>query len=97
MEINPGSLETLNRYIQVTVALTALTFYVVVTLQMHTSFHEKDARLPRRAAWPILLPWSGVQRMWKGAKRMRRERMTRAILMERKKGFHDPEEKPESV
>ncbi|OAX32053.1 hypothetical protein K503DRAFT_852217 [Rhizopogon vinicolor AM-OR11-026] len=44
-EINPGSLETTVRYMQITIALTAFTFYVVVTLQTHTSFHERGATL----------------------------------------------------
>jgi hypothetical protein len=57
-EINPGSLETLVRYIWVTIVLTLLTVYVVVTLQTHTSFHEPGAKLQKRAAWPILLIWN---------------------------------------
>ncbi|OAX31584.1 hypothetical protein K503DRAFT_805956 [Rhizopogon vinicolor AM-OR11-026] len=55
-EINPDSLETLVRYVQITIALTAVTFYVVVTLQTHTSFHERGATLYKRAVWPIILP-----------------------------------------
>jgi hypothetical protein len=54
-EINPGSLETLVRYIWVTIVLTLITVYVVITLQAHTSFHEPGAGLQKRAAWPILL------------------------------------------
>jgi hypothetical protein len=65
-EINPGSLETLVRYIWVTIVLTLITVYVVVTLQAHTSFHEPGAGLQGRAAWPILLIWkilpAGLQR-----------------------------------
>ncbi|KAJ8586915.1 hypothetical protein M405DRAFT_883015 [Rhizopogon salebrosus TDB-379] len=56
-EINPGSLETLVRYVWVTIVLTLITVYVVVTLQAHTSFHEPGAGLQRRAAWPILFIW----------------------------------------
>ena len=48
MEINPGTLWTLGRYVEVTIAATALAFYIVVILQ--TSFHEKGAKLQRRAA-----------------------------------------------
>ncbi|OJA16735.1 hypothetical protein AZE42_07557 [Rhizopogon vesiculosus] len=62
-EINPGSLETLVRYIQITIALTALTFYVVVTLQTHTSFHERGAPLHKRAAWPVILPQKILRKM----------------------------------
>jgi len=86
MEINPGSLETVDRYVEVTIALTVLTFYIVVTLQTHTSFHEKGATLRRRAAWPILLLRSGVKGIWRAAERF-----------ERMKRFPGSEAKPESV
>jgi len=65
VEINSGSLETLNHYVETTIALTVFTIYIVVTLQTHTSFHEKGATLQRRAAWPILLLWRAVERMKK--------------------------------
>ena len=77
MEINTGSLETLNHYVEATIALTAFTFYVVVALQTHTAFHERAAKWQRRAAWPILLPWRAVP------KRMR-EFLERSV--ERMKG-----------
>ncbi|OJA11295.1 hypothetical protein AZE42_06522 [Rhizopogon vesiculosus] len=62
-EINPGTLGTTVRYTQITIALTALTFYVVVTLQTHTSFHDRGATMCKRAAWPILLPWKILRNM----------------------------------
>ena len=61
MEMKPRVLETINRYVEVTVALTVFTFYIVVTLQTHTSLHEKGAKLQSRAAWPILLLWRAVK------------------------------------
>jgi len=61
MEMRPGMLWTINRYVEVTIALTVFTFYIVVTLQTHTAFHEKGAKLQRRAAWPILLLWRAVK------------------------------------
>ncbi|OAX34434.1 hypothetical protein K503DRAFT_774540 [Rhizopogon vinicolor AM-OR11-026] len=51
-EINDGSLETLAHYAETTISLTLLTVYIVVTLQPHTSFHEENAPLGQRMAWP---------------------------------------------
>jgi len=62
-EINPGTLWTLGHYVEVTIAVTVLAFYIVVTLQ--TSFHEKGATLQRRATWPILLLRRTVEQMKK--------------------------------
>ncbi|KAJ8580013.1 hypothetical protein M405DRAFT_855074 [Rhizopogon salebrosus TDB-379] len=56
-EINPGTLWTLVRYIEITIGLTLFTVYVVVTLQTHTFFHKPGARFWERAIWPILLIW----------------------------------------
>ncbi|OJA16734.1 hypothetical protein AZE42_07555 [Rhizopogon vesiculosus] len=66
-EISPGTLGTIGLYAQITIALTAFTFYVVVMLQTHTSFHERGAPLRKRAAWPILLPWKILRNMEKVA------------------------------
>jgi len=54
VEINPGSLETLAHYVEATISLTLLTFYIVIALQKHTSFHEANAKFHQRAAWPYL-------------------------------------------
>jgi len=54
VEINPGSLETLAHYVEATISLTLLTFYVVITLQRRSSFHEENAKFHQRAAWPYL-------------------------------------------
>ncbi|KAG0699512.1 hypothetical protein DFH29DRAFT_1001932 [Suillus ampliporus] len=53
-EIVPGTRETLDHYVETTISLTLLTIYVVVTLQKHSSFHEKHSTFLQRAAWPIL-------------------------------------------
>ncbi|OJA15002.1 hypothetical protein AZE42_07800 [Rhizopogon vesiculosus] len=67
-EINPGTLGTIVLYAEVTIALTAFIFYVVVTLQTHTSFHKHGASLWKRAVWPIILPG----RLWGKLKVIRR-------------------------
>jgi hypothetical protein len=54
VEIKPGSLETLAHYVEATISLTLFTFYIVITLQKHTSFHEENAKFYQRAAWPYL-------------------------------------------
>jgi len=56
-EINPGSLETLPRYVETTIALTLLTVYVVITLQPHSSIHKENSTLRERSVWPIVLIW----------------------------------------
>jgi len=76
VEINTGSLETLSHYVETTIPLTAFIFYIVVTVQRHTAFHEKGAKWQRRAAWPILLLWVAVKKtktfLWRAVERMER-------------------------
>ncbi|KAG2739118.1 hypothetical protein P692DRAFT_20756521, partial [Suillus brevipes Sb2] len=62
-EFNQGALETLAHYIEVTISLTLLTIYVVVTLQPHNSFHDRNAPFLRRAAWPALLLWKMMYKL----------------------------------
>lgn len=57
VEFNSGSLQTLGRYVEVTVSLTLFTIYTVVTLQTYSSFHDHNAPFLRRAVWPILTLW----------------------------------------
>jgi len=70
VEINPGSLQTLAHYVEATISLTLLTFYLVITLQKRTSIHRPNATFYERAAWPYLFlrrwilqertgPWQG--------------------------------------
>jgi hypothetical protein len=61
-EFNSGSLQSLARYIEVTISLTLLTIYIVVTLQTHSSFHDKNAPFLRRAVWPALTCWKMMYR-----------------------------------
>ncbi|OJA16737.1 hypothetical protein AZE42_07559 [Rhizopogon vesiculosus] len=60
-EINPGSLGTVAHYVEVTISLTMLTAYIVITLQTHSSVHEVDAPLRIRAAWPGILLWKVIR------------------------------------
>ncbi|KAG2052254.1 hypothetical protein BDR06DRAFT_536498 [Suillus hirtellus] len=57
VEFNSGSLQTLGRYVEVTVSLTLFTIYIVVTLQTYSSFHDRNAPFLTRAVWPILTLW----------------------------------------
>jgi len=56
-EIMPGTLGTLDHYVETTISLTVFTAYIVVTLQTHSSFHSPNAPLRIRAAWPGLFLW----------------------------------------
>ncbi|KAG1805980.1 uncharacterized protein BJ212DRAFT_1486114 [Suillus subaureus] len=56
-EFSSGGLQTLTHYVEVTVSLTLLTIYTVVTLQTHSSFHDPNAPFLRRAVWPALTFW----------------------------------------
>ena len=53
-EINPGSLETIARYVEVTFLLTFATTWVVVALQPYSSFHERGDKFWQRLAWPAV-------------------------------------------
>lgn len=55
-EINPGSLETIARYVEVTISLTLLTTWIVIALQPYSSIHENSGGgIWRRMAWPFYL------------------------------------------
>jgi hypothetical protein len=54
IQFNQGSLLTLDRYVESTISLTLFTIYIVITLQTHSSFHDRNAPFLRRAAWPVL-------------------------------------------
>lgn len=68
-EFNQGSRETIAHYIEVTISLTLLTIYVVVTLQPHNSFHDRHTPFLRRAAWPALLLWKMMYKLRKKTER----------------------------
>ncbi|KAG0693593.1 hypothetical protein DFH29DRAFT_391490 [Suillus ampliporus] len=51
-EINPGSLETIARYVEVTFLLTFATTWLVIALQPYSSIHKSGGGVWRRAAWP---------------------------------------------
>lgn len=51
-EMNPGSIETITRYVWVSFLLTFITTWVVVALQPFSTFHPRGAGVWRRAAWP---------------------------------------------
>lgn len=54
VEINPGSLETFARYVEVTVFLTLLTTWIVIAFQPYSSIHENSGGgVWRRIAWPF--------------------------------------------
>ena len=54
-EMNPGTAQTLPRYVETTIVLTLVTIYVVITLQPYSSIHKENATFGERAVWPILL------------------------------------------
>ncbi|KIK44700.1 hypothetical protein CY34DRAFT_10847 [Suillus luteus UH-Slu-Lm8-n1] len=55
-EINPGSLETIARYVEVTISLTLLTTWIVIALQPYSSIHDNSGGgVWRRMAWPFYL------------------------------------------
>ncbi|KAG1752049.1 hypothetical protein EDB19DRAFT_1845541 [Suillus lakei] len=56
VEINPGSLETIARYVEVTFLLTIFTTWIVIAFQPYSSIHENSGGgIWRRAAWPYFL------------------------------------------
>ncbi|KAG2347012.1 hypothetical protein BDR05DRAFT_958450 [Suillus weaverae] len=71
-EINPGTLETITRYVWVTLLLTVATTWIVIALQPYSTIHKHGAGMWRRAAWPaFFLPDKimGYSKSWiKGKK-----------------------------
>ncbi|KAG1773588.1 hypothetical protein EV702DRAFT_1032842 [Suillus placidus] len=71
-EINPGTLETMTRYVWVTLLLTVVTTWIVITLQPYSTIHKSGVSMWRRAAWPaFFLPdiIMGYSKSWiKGKK-----------------------------
>lgn len=57
-EINPGTLETLANYIASTVILTAITAWIVVAMQNHSSFHPGGRHVVKRIAWPAFYAYT---------------------------------------
>lgn len=53
-EINPGSLESITRYVWVSFLLTFVTTWIVIAVQPYSTIHKPGASLWRRAIWPAL-------------------------------------------
>ncbi|KAG1883344.1 hypothetical protein F4604DRAFT_285195 [Suillus subluteus] len=62
-EFSDGGLQTLAHYAEVTVSLTLLTIYVVITFQTQSTFHDPRAPFLRRAVWPVLTFWKMVYKL----------------------------------
>ncbi|KAG1861110.1 hypothetical protein DFJ58DRAFT_873299 [Suillus subalutaceus] len=54
-EINPGSLETIARYVWVSSLLTFVTTWIVIAFQPYSTIHRPGASMWRRAAWPAFV------------------------------------------
>jgi len=52
-EINPGTNETLARYVEVAVGLTVLTSWLAIALQKESSFHPQECHIWKRLLWPV--------------------------------------------
>lgn len=52
-EINPGTKENLGHFAVATVVLTILTAWLVIALQLHSSFWPPGSGVFRRLAWPV--------------------------------------------
>lgn len=65
IEINGGALETISlaTYVESTVILTAVTAWVIIALQEHSSFHPGGRNVLRRAAWPAIYGYLTMRRM----------------------------------
>ncbi|KAF8553819.1 hypothetical protein OG21DRAFT_1522884 [Imleria badia] len=62
-EINPGTLESLASYVESTVILTAVTIWVVVALQEHSTFHPGRSSVLKRIAWPAFYAYDMIRSM----------------------------------
>lgn len=52
-EINPGTKENLSHFAVATVVLTLFTAWLVIALQLHSSFWPPGSGVFRRLAWPV--------------------------------------------
>ena len=52
-EINPGTKEHLANFAIATVLLTVFTAWLVIALQLHSSFWPPGSGVFRRIAWPV--------------------------------------------
>jgi len=52
-EINPGTKENLGHFAVATVMLTIFTAWLVIALQLHSSFWPPGSGVFRRLAWPV--------------------------------------------
>ncbi|KAG9311756.1 hypothetical protein JVU11DRAFT_7999 [Chiua virens] len=66
-EINPGTKETLARYVEVTIGLTVLTTWIAIALQRHSTFHERGDGIEKRALWPIVYAYRLIHTLFKRA------------------------------
>jgi Mg2+ and Co2+ transporter CorA len=77
-EINPGSLETIARYVWVSLLLTFVTTWIVIALQPYSTIHKPGVSMWRRAAWPAFVLGDTIIEYFKsfvikGKKTMRQE------------------------
>ncbi|KAG0693594.1 hypothetical protein DFH29DRAFT_1007170 [Suillus ampliporus] len=64
-EINPGSLETIARYVEVTFMMTFITTWVVIAVQPYSSIHKTGDGVWRRAAWPAFYFYRKVMKYYR--------------------------------
>ncbi|KAG1802136.1 uncharacterized protein HD556DRAFT_1304314 [Suillus plorans] len=73
-EINPGSLESITRYVWVAFLLTFLTTWIVIAVQPYSTIHNRGASLWRRAMWPAFyLPQKVIEYFRSGKKTLPQE------------------------
>ncbi|KAG6328787.1 hypothetical protein ID866_10302 [Astraeus odoratus] len=53
MEINPSAAEHLAHFLIATIALTIFTAWLIIALQLHSSFWPPGSGILRRLAWPV--------------------------------------------
>ncbi|KAG6331536.1 hypothetical protein ID866_7556 [Astraeus odoratus] len=74
MEINPGTKENLAHFAVATVALTIITAWLVIALQLHSSFWPPGSGLLRRLAWPIFYGAERIRQAYETRRNSWRER-----------------------
>ncbi|KAG2346989.1 hypothetical protein BDR05DRAFT_905609 [Suillus weaverae] len=67
-EIVPGTLETISRYVWVTLLMTSVTTWIVITLQPYSTIHKPGAGMWRRVAWPVFFFPDKIMEYFKGKK-----------------------------
>lgn len=63
----PGTLGTLDHYVEVAIGLTVLTSWVAIALQKESDFHPSNPNILGRVLWPVFYVYKLISTLVKRA------------------------------